>query len=112
MQNLCDSSLLSRFSAKAAKKDEQNGAELLSNGPLILHDNARPHVANVVKAKLLEYGWEVLPHPPYSSDQSPPDFGLIPKADQCVDTVIHCCKSFLWDWDSVIEKHGDYIEGL
>jgi len=25
------------------------------------------------------YSWEVLPHPPYSPDMSPPDFDLFPK---------------------------------
>ena len=35
-------------------------------GPLILHDNARPHR-------------EVLSHAPYSPDMSPPDCDLFPK---------------------------------
>ena len=28
---------------------------------------------------LEKYGWEVLPHPPYSPNLSPPDFDLFPK---------------------------------
>ena len=48
-------------------------AEIKSKGLLrgkiyFQHDNARPHVAKVVKAKLQEIGWELLPHPPYSPD--------------------------------------------
>ncbi|XGW34831.1 hypothetical protein V3C99_018680 [Haemonchus contortus] len=31
-----------------------------------LYDNARPHIAQVVKIALQELEWEVLQHPPYS----------------------------------------------
>ena len=47
-------------------------------GPLILHDNVRPHIAVVTK-KLRDYGWEVLPHAPYNPVMNPPDFSLFPK---------------------------------
>ncbi len=40
------------------------------------HDNARPHVAKVVNAKLQELGWKLLPHPPYSPDLAPSDYHL------------------------------------
>ena len=32
--------------------------QLLAAGPLILHDNARPHIADVVTKELRDYGWE------------------------------------------------------
>ena len=35
-----------------------------------------PHVAKVVKKYLETLKWEVLPHPPYSSDIAPSDFHL------------------------------------
>lgn len=41
-----------------------------------LHDNARPHVANLTRQKLLSFEWEVLSHPPYSPDLAPTDYYL------------------------------------
>lgn len=43
---------------------------------ILLHDNARPHVAKPVKAYLESLKWEVLPHPPYSPDIAPSDYHL------------------------------------
>ena len=40
------------------------------------HDNDRPHVAIPVKNYLENSGWEVLPHPPYTSDLAPSDYNL------------------------------------
>jgi len=42
---------------------------------ILLHDNARPHVA-AVKIYLETFKWEVLPHPPYSPDIAPSDYHL------------------------------------
>jgi len=53
----------------------KNRPDLLGDGPLILHDNARPHLGKVVTDLLSKYDWKVLPHAPYS----PPDFELFPK---------------------------------
>ena len=40
------------------------------------HDNARPHVAKVVKDTLEALNWDVLPHPRYSPDIAPSDYHL------------------------------------
>ncbi|KAG5321876.1 MOS1T transposase, partial [Pseudoatta argentina] len=42
---------------------------------ILLHDNARPHVAAPVKTYMETLNWEVLPHPPYS-DIAPSDYHL------------------------------------
>src|SRR5436190_20717393 len=60
---------------------QKNRSQLLNARPLILHDNARPHIGHVVTEKLREYGLEVLPHPPYSPDMSPPDYDLFTKVE-------------------------------
>ncbi|UYV67661.1 hypothetical protein LAZ67_5001506 [Cordylochernes scorpioides] len=43
---------------------------------ILLHDNARPPVAQVVKAALQELECEVLQYPPYSPDVVPTDYHL------------------------------------
>ncbi|KAG5324817.1 MOS1T transposase, partial [Pseudoatta argentina] len=43
---------------------------------ILLHDNARPHVAKPVKTYLETLKWEVVPHPPYSPDIALSDFHL------------------------------------
>ena len=43
---------------------------------IILHGNARPHVANKTLNKLRKFHWELSEHPPYSPDLAPSDFHL------------------------------------
>jgi hypothetical protein len=38
-----------------------------------------PHIAQSVKDVMADYKWEVLPHPAYSPDMSPPNYDLFPK---------------------------------
>ena len=52
---------------------------LLSEGVLPLHDNAWPHTANATVDLLKSWKWEILPHPPYSTDLAPSDFHLFPQ---------------------------------
>ncbi|GBP05810.1 Mariner Mos1 transposase [Eumeta japonica] len=43
---------------------------------ILLQDNALPCVAAPVKNYLKTLDWEVLPHPPYSTDIAPSDYHL------------------------------------
>ena len=45
-------------------------------GPVLLQDNAWPHVTQPVLQKLRELSYGVLPHPPYSPDLLPTEYHL------------------------------------
>ena len=56
---------------------QQKRPELVNREVIVFrHDNARPHTALTSREKLLQLGWEALPHPPYSPDLAPSDFHL------------------------------------
>ncbi|EGI67894.1 Mariner Mos1 transposase, partial [Acromyrmex echinatior] len=57
-------------------------------------DNARPYVAKVVKKYLETLKWDVLPHPPYSSDIAPSDYWLF----HGCSTIWQVTGSLLQNW--------------
>ncbi|KAF2353244.1 Transposase type 1 [Trinorchestia longiramus] len=59
-----------------ARLSEKRPALVNRRGPILLHDNVRPHVARMTVQKLTELGYETLPQPPYSPDLSPTDYHL------------------------------------
>lgn len=59
---------------KESIKSERRGK--WTRGVFLLHDNARPHTAEVTQAKIRELGFTQLPHPPYSPDLAPSDYWL------------------------------------
>jgi len=103
---------------------------------LILHDNARPHASGAVSEILEKYGWQVLPHLPYSPDTSPPDFDLFPKLKKPLrgkrfrsievvsnevireirrinnEGVLKGIQDLPKRSTAVVKPSGDYIEGL
>lgn len=98
-----------------------------------LHDNARPHTARVTRQKLVDLGWEVLPHPPYSPDLAPTDYHLFSNLTQAlanktfsdrdeIDAWLHdwfsskpgtffsdAIKCLRGKWQEVLESDGDYL---
>jgi histone-lysine N-methyltransferase SETMAR len=64
---------------KLRRKMHKNRPDSIGDWPLVLHDDARPHLGKVVTDLLSKYKWKVLPHTPYSPDMSPSDFDLFPK---------------------------------
>ena len=59
---------------RRAIKSERRG--MLSGRIILLHDNTRPHTANLVWDKLQRFIWEALQHPPYRPALSPCDFHI------------------------------------
>ena len=100
---------------------------------LFHHDNAPVHTSAVATAKLLELGYELLPHPPYSPDLAPCDFFLFPNLKKSLagqkfqsnEEVIAATeayadlqKTYFSDglkklehrWVKCIKLKGDYVE--
>ena len=55
-------------------------------GILLLHDNARPHIAKQTQAKILELYMKVLSHPPYLPDLAPSDYHLFRSLQHFLDS--------------------------
>ena len=63
---------------KLEKNIKERRPELATREGVIFHqDNARPHTSLVTRKKLLELGWEVMPHPTYSPEPAPCDYHLL-----------------------------------
>lgn len=61
-----------------------NPAVVNRKGPILLHDNARPHVSRKTLQKLNDLGYETLPHPAYSPDLSPTDYHIFKHLDNFI----------------------------
>ena len=59
--------------------EEETDWSRISRSDQRSHINARPHASGAVLEILEKYGWQVLPHLPYSPDISPSAFDLFPK---------------------------------
>ena len=59
---------------KPAIRSKRGG--LLSKGVVLLHDNARPHIATHTAETLRKLKFEIMTHPPYSPDLALSDYHL------------------------------------
>jgi len=106
----------------------------LTQGVLLLHDNARPYTAHLTINTIRQLNWEVLEHPAYIPDLASSDFHLFEPlknalsgrrfaADDEVKEAVHDwlrtqpqtffsngIKKLTDHWAKCIEKTGDYIE--
>ncbi|GBO24749.1 hypothetical protein AVEN_268666-1 [Araneus ventricosus] len=53
-----------------------SSVRVLSDGAILLHDNATPHSVSVTQQLIDCFGWEQTNHPPYSPDLVPSDICL------------------------------------
>ena len=108
--------------------------ELVNRKRIIFHqDNSRPHVSLMTRQKLLQLGWEVLIHPPYSPDIVPFDFylfwslqnSLVGKNFNCLEDCKRHLEQFFaqknkkfWEdgimklpekWQKVVEQKDEYV---
>lgn len=68
---------------------KQKRPELINRKGVVFHqDNARPHTSLVTRQKLLQLGWDILPHPPYSPDLAPSDYYLFRSLQNFLDGKI------------------------
>nr|BAO79476.1 transposase [Amegilla dulcifera]BAO79481.1 transposase [Amegilla dulcifera]BAO79484.1 transposase [Amegilla dulcifera] len=113
----------------------QEKRPILSNrkGVVFHHDNAKPYTSLVTRQKLLELGWDVLSHPPYSPNLSPSDYHLFRSMQNSLNGKIfnnaddirsHLIQFFdskdqkFYErgfftlperWQKVIDKNGQYL---
>ena len=100
----------------------------------LLHDNARPHAASVVKTKIFDLGWELLPPAAYSADMAPSDYHLVRSmqshlsgvefsdgnevekwvsgyfASQSPQFYRDGIRKFFQQWQKTIDSNGGYFE--
>ena len=58
--------------------------------PILLHNNARPHVIQPMPQKLNELGYKVLPHQSYSPALSPTDYHFFKQLDNFLQGKHFC----------------------
>ena len=101
---------------------------------ILQHDNARPHTARATVEKIRTFGWEILPHPPYSPDLAPSDYHLFGSVKeqlrgQRFETLEDIRKAvrqrlraagtdfyhqgifkLVERWTKCVQRNGDYVE--
>ena len=113
---------------------DKKRSELVNRKCTIFHqDNARPPVSLMTRQKLLQLGWEVLIHLPYSPDTAPSDFHLfwslqnslngknfnsLESRKRHLEQFLAQKDKKLWEdgimklsgkWQKVVEQNGEYV---
>jgi len=109
------------MSLSRALKDKRSQCNEKHDKVILQHDNARSHVAKLVKTYLETLKWEVLSHPPYSPDIAPSDYHLFRSMAWLTSTYVLMKKlkigsicgspqkmSSFFEWDSyAVRKVGE-----
>jgi histone-lysine N-methyltransferase SETMAR len=85
MTSIIYSQQLRVLSEKIAEKRPLSGKSIREI--MLLHDNARPHVAKLTQQTIADLGWKVLPHPA-SPDLAPSDFHVFLSLQNHIDGMI------------------------
>lgn len=96
------SSLLDRLKTELQEKRPR----LAHKKVLFHHDNAPSHTSAVVVAKLMEIGFQLLSHPPYSPDLAPSDYYLFPNLKKWL------AEKKLYSNEEVIAETNGYFSDL
>ena len=113
---------------------DEKRPELVNRKRITFHqDNTRPHVSLMTRQKLLQLGWEVLIHPPYSPDIARSDFRLFRSLQNSLNgknfNSLEDCKRHVepffaqkhrkfWEggimkvpekWQKLVEQNGEYV---
>jgi hypothetical protein len=86
-------------------KKEQCG--MLGKGARLLQDNAPAHAGHATKTLAASFGYEILPHPPYSPLLAPTNFFLFPWLKKSP-----CGKRFQDDKDFLNSQNETYDQGI
>jgi len=88
----------------------QKHPELINRkGVMFHHDNTRPHTSLVTRQKLLQHGWDVLPHLPYSPDLAPSDFHLFRSLQNSLNGKMFASEDLIKQ-TSLAKKDGKFYE--
>ena len=117
-----NSNVYCRQLMKLDKEIKEKWPELATRKGVIFHQyNARQHTSLVTRKQLLELGWEVMPHPPYSLHLAPSDYQLFRSLQNHLNgntfdsykaiknELIQFFGSKNQRWQRVIEQNGQYI---
>jgi histone-lysine N-methyltransferase SETMAR len=122
--------LLDRLKTELQEKHPQSAHKKI----LFHHDNAPAHFSGVVATKLMELGFQLIPHPPFSPDLAPSDYYLFPNmkkwlagrrfyskekviaetnayfAELCQSCYLEGINKLEQRWTKRISLKGDYVE--